>query len=234
MANIGKLSADEYRQALDDAMRDDDQVDQDEPGDFESEAERLAHVADKPRLRKDGKQVGSEWKKHQPLTAMQRAFAQGVIEGKTLKAAYRAAYNTNGGDATVSANANKLVRDPRIAKVLEEAWGETIEHLAEDAAASKRYVLKQLLALSKSSQPGTQLRALELMGKACGLFTPMVSEGDAPVSADQLKRELQAHIRLLERSTNVGAQDTVIKRLRVPVAVDDGQDGEGTVLQAPL
>jgi hypothetical protein len=233
MTNIGKLSADQYRAALDEAMRDDDQVDQDEPGDFESEADRLAHVADRPRVRKDGKPVGSEWKKHQPLTAMQRTFAQGVIEGKTLKAAYRAAYNTNAGDATVSANANKLVRDPRIAKVLEEAWGETIEHLAEDAAASKRYVLKQLLALSKSSQPGTQLRALELMGKACGLFTPMVSEGDAPVSADQLKRELQAHIRLLERST-ITAQDTVIKRLRVPVAVDDGQDGEGTVLQAPL
>ena len=233
MTNLGKLSADEYRAALDEAMRDDDQVDQDESGDFESEAERMAHVADKPRLRKDGKQVGSEWKKYQPLTVMQRAFAQGVIEGKTLKAAYRAAYNTNGGDATVSANANKLMRDPRIAKVLEEAWSETIEHLADDAAASKRYVLKQLLALSKSSQPGTQLRALELMGKACGLFTPAVSEGDAPVSADQLKRELQAHIRFLERST-ITAQDTVIKRLRVPVAVDDGQDGEGTVLQAPL
>jgi hypothetical protein len=233
MTNIGKLSADEYRAALDEAMRDDDQVDQDEPGDFESEADRLAHVADRPRLRKDGKQVGSEWKKHQPLTAMQRTFAQGVIEGKTLKAAYRAAYNTNAGDATISANANKLVRDPRIAKVLEEAWGETIEHLAEDAAASKRYVLKQLLALSKTGQDGTRLRALELMGKACGLFTPMVSEGDAPVSADQLKRELHAHMRLLERST-ITAQDTVIKRLRVPVAVDDGQDGEGTVLQAPL
>jgi hypothetical protein len=233
MANIGKLSADQYRAALDEAMRDDDQVDQEEPGDFESEADRLAHVADRPRTRKDGKPVGSEWKKHQPLTVMQRTFAQGVIEGKTLKAAYRAAYNTNAGDATVSANANKLVRDPRIAKVLEEAWGETIEHLAEDAAASKRYVLKQLLALSKTGQDGTRLRALELMGKACGLFTPMVSEGDAPVSADQLKRELHAHMRLLERST-ITAQDTVIKRLRVPVAVDDGQDGEGTVLQAPL
>jgi hypothetical protein len=233
MANIGKLSADEYRAALDDAMRDDDHVDQDEPGDFESEAERLAHGADKPRTRRDGKPVGSEWKKYQPLTALQRAFCQGVIEGKTLKAAYRAAYNTNAGDATVSANANKLMRDPRIAKVLEEAWGETIEHLADDAAASKRYVLKQLLALSKTGQDGTRLRALELMGKACGLFTPQVSEGDAPVSADQLKRELQAHIRFLERST-ITAQDTVIKRLRVPVAVDDGQDGEGTVLQAPL
>ena len=233
MTNIGKLSADQYRAALDEAMRDDDQVEQDEPGDFESEAERLAHVAEKPRTRKDGKPVGSDWKKYQPLTALQLKFCQGVIEGKTLKASYRAAYNTNAGDATVSANANKLMRDPRIAKVLEEAWGETIEHLADDAAASKRYVLKQLLALSKSSQPGTQLRALELMGKASGLFTPMVSEGDAPVSADQLKRELHAHMRLLERST-ITAQDTVIKRLRVPVAVDDGQDGEGTVLQAPL
>jgi hypothetical protein len=39
MTNIGKLSADEYRAALDEAMRDDDQVDQDEPGDFESEAD---------------------------------------------------------------------------------------------------------------------------------------------------------------------------------------------------
>jgi hypothetical protein len=234
MTNIGKLSADEYRQALDDAMRDDDQVDQEESGDFESEADRLAHDADRPRVRKDGKPVGSEWKKYQPLTALQLKFCQGVIEGRTLKASYRAAYNTNAGDATVSANANKLMRDPRIAKVLEEAWSETIEHLADDAAASKRYVLKQLLALSKAGQDGTRLRALELMGKACGLFTPMVSEGDAPVSADQLKRELQAHIRLLERSTGVSAQDTVIKRLRVPVAVDDGQDGEGTVLQAPL
>ena len=214
MSNIGKLSADEYRQALDDAMRDDDQVDQDEPGDFESVADRLAHDADRPRVRKDGKLVGTEWKKYQPLTAMQRAFAQGVIEGKTLKAAYRAAYNTNGGDATVSANANKLMRDPRIAKVLEEAWSETIEHLADDAAASKRYVLKQLLALSKSTQPGTQLRALELMGKACGLFTPMVSEGDAPVSADQLKRELASHLRLLkgDRSSVQDVQATAFKQ----------------------
>ncbi len=48
------------------------------------------------------------------------------------------------------------------------------------------------------SQPSTQLKALELMGKACGLFTPTEVQDKAPVTADQLKRELASHLKLLK------------------------------------
>jgi hypothetical protein len=127
---------------------------------------------------------------------------QGVIRGKSLRQAYRDAYgNDTGSDASISASANKLMNDPRVKHALKDAWAETIEHLSEDVSASKRYVLKGLLALSKDAQTeSSRLRALELMGKACGLFAPTEVTDKAVVTADQLKRELAGHIKLLEQS----------------------------------
>ena len=82
--------------------------------------------------------------------------------------------------------------------MLEDAWGETAEALTEDLAATKRYVLRQLLALSKGAkQEGSRLKALELMGKAAGVFTPSAETEVVAPSADQLKRELSGHLKLL-------------------------------------
>jgi hypothetical protein len=93
------------------------------------------------------------------------------------------------------------MKDPRVKKILEEAWEETVEHLSEDLAASKRYVLKGLLALSKGAkQEGTKLKALELMGKAAGLFTPTEVQDKAVITAEQLKKELAGHLRLLDQA----------------------------------
>jgi hypothetical protein len=62
-------------------------------------------------------------------------------------------------------------------------------------------VLKGLLALSKvAKQEGTKLKALELMGKAAGLFTPTEVQDKAVITADQLKRELAGHMKLLEQA----------------------------------
>ena len=148
------------------------------------------------------------------LSPRQVLFTQGVIQGKSLRQAYRDAFaNETGSDASISASANKLMRDPRIKKILEEAWEETIEHLSEDIVASKRYVLKGLLALSKKGkQEGTQLKALELMGKACGLFTPTEVKDKAVITADQLKRELAGHIKLLDQA-KASVLDVDAKRL---------------------
>jgi hypothetical protein len=82
--------------------------------------------------------------------------------------------------------------------MLEDAWGETAEALTEDLAATKRYVLRQLLALSKGAkQEGSRLKALELMGKAAGVFTPQADTEVTAPTADQLKRELSGHLKLL-------------------------------------
>ena len=181
-----------------------------------SEAERLAHLAQKPKRRIDGRPVGSDHRRGKGLTIAQHRFVAGVIRGDSLRKAYREAFENNtGSDASISASANKLMKDPRVVRALEDAWGQTVEHLIEDIVASKRYVLKGLLALSKAGkQEGTQLKALELMGKACGLFTPMEVQDKAPITADQLKRELAGHLKLLKGQL-VSVDDVQITSMRL-------------------
>lgn len=211
---MSKASKAEYKAELDAAMEDVDGWGDEDGHEDLSEAEQYAHAAESPRLRKDGLHKGSSTPRPKPLSPRQVLFCQGVIQGKSLRQAYRDAYaNDTGSDASISASANKLMKDPRIKRILEEAWEETVEHLSEDLAASKRYVLKGLLALSKvAKQEGTKLKALELMGKAAGLFTPTEVQDKAVITADQLKRELAGHMKLLEQS-KANVMDVDAKRL---------------------
>ena len=211
---MSKASKAEYKAELDQAMEEVDEWGAEESPDTLSEAEQYAHAAERPKLRKDGLHKGSDIRRPKPLSPRQVLFCQGVIQGKSLRQAYRDAYaNDTGSDASISASANKLMKDPRIKRILEEAWEETVEHLSEDLAASKRYVLKGLLALSKvAKQEGTKLKALELMGKAAGLFTPTEVQDKAVITADQLKRELAGHMKLLEQS-KANVMDVDAKRL---------------------
>ena len=196
---MSKTSKAEYKADLDRAMAEDDFVEDDESPETLSEAEQLAHSEERPRLRKDGEHRGSDIRRPKPISPRQALFCQRVILGDSLRTAYRSSYgNDTGSDASISASANKLMKDPRIKVILEEAWEETAEHLSEDLSASKRYVLKGLLALSKNAkQEGTKLKALELMGKASGLFAPTEVQDKAVVTADQLKRELSGHMKVL-------------------------------------
>jgi hypothetical protein len=127
------------------------------------------------------------------------AFVRAKISGMSNADAYREAYpDDHSSNRVISANAYKLTRHPVIGQMLEDAWGETAEALTEDLAATKRYVLRQLLALSKGAkQEGSRLKALELMGKAAGVFTPTTETEVAAPTADQLKRELSGHLKLL-------------------------------------
>jgi hypothetical protein len=166
-----------------------------------SEAERLAAHASPPPMRVDGKPKGADaYSRPKPLTASQMEFTKGMIIGKTMRQAYRDAYpNAKGNDQVITSSAYRLSKDERIQKALQEAWGETVEVLAEDVSATKRYVLKELLALSKGGkQEGSRLKALELMGRAAGMFQPQAAETTEKVSAEQLRKELSGHLKLLD------------------------------------
>jgi hypothetical protein len=200
-----KISKEEYLRALEIANQDDniDQNDNDESDGELSEAERLAAHALPPVLRADGKPVGTEnYTRARPLTPSQMMFAQGLIQGKTYRQAYRDAYpQQTGTDSSITTSAYKLSRDPRIQALIADALEETAEHLAEDMAGTKRYVMRQLVAHSKQAkQEGTKLKALELLGKASGLFAQVTGDKDEVVTAEQLKRELGMHLKLVKQS----------------------------------
>ena len=198
--SVGKSSKEEYMQALEDAGADDyqDEENQDE-GDL-SEAERYALHADAPPRRLDGNVVGSPTPRPRALTVSQCLFAQGVIQGKTYRQAYRDAYpNAKGSGESITASAYKLMRDARIQALVNDAWEQTADVLVDDIVASKRYILKQLVTHSKSAkQEGTKLKALELMGKAVGLFKHEDASKVDIATPEQLKRDLAVHLRLLD------------------------------------
>jgi hypothetical protein len=163
-----------------------------------SEAEQLAKLAPGPKARMDGSQRGLP--KHRALTIAQQAFVNNVIAGQTMKDAYRNAYPCdNSSEQTIATCAYKLSRHPRVAQMLNDAWGQTVEALADDLVAARRYVLRELVTHSREDkQEGSRLKALELLGKASGVFTQSTVETAPVVTADQLKRELSGHLRLLD------------------------------------
>ena len=151
--SVGKSTKEEYLQALEDAGQDDYQDDENQDEGELSEAERLALHADAPRLRMDGQVVGSPTPRPRALTVSQTMFATGVIQGKTYRQAYRDAYpNAKGSGESITASAYKLMRDSRIQTLVNDAWEQTADVLVEDVVASKRYILKQLVAHSKSAK----------------------------------------------------------------------------------
>ena len=201
-----KISKEEYLEALEAANVDDEVVlDADHIEQYQklgemSEAERLALHADSPTLRVDGRPHSSpRGERVRPLTVSQVAFSQGIIQGKTYRQAYKDAYpNAQGSDSSITTSAYKLSRDPRVQALVQDALDETVEHLAEDVAGTKRYVLKQLIAHSKGAkQEGTKIKALELLGKSVGLFIDKAEVKTEAVTAEQLKRELGQHLKLL-------------------------------------
>ena len=79
------------------------------------------------------------------------------------------------------------------------AWEESVEALTDDVQATRRYVVKSLLHMVQTSeQDSTRLRALEALGRASGAFTPAPAEKPQAVTPEQLRRELQGHLRLLD------------------------------------
>lgn len=197
---MDKLTKEDYLKALEEA-NEPDQIDKEENPEL-SEAERLAYQAPPPKKRVDGQVITSN--RIKALTGQQHAFVMGVIRGKTLRQAYRDAYpNDTSSDHVISTNANKLFKHPKVQEMLTEAWNEITENLVDDVSGTKRYVMKSLLELSKKGkQEGSQLKALELLGKATGLFNQVETKAEEVITSEQLKRELAGHLRLVRQKSS--------------------------------
>lgn len=192
----GRTSKEDLLRRLDEVMLDGD-GNKNNPTPGLSEAERLARDAVPPKRRVDGELQGTPRQK--PMTSSMMEFAKALIEGKTQLEAYRQAYpNGNATERTLKTAAWKLAQDPRVQKMLQEHWGQTVEALTDDAVAVKRYVIKSLVELSKDAkQEGSKLKALELMGKTVGMFKQTPQEDDESLTAEQLKLELAKHLKLV-------------------------------------
>ena len=128
------------------------------------------------------------------MTPKMRTFAKHVAEGCSPSESYRRAYDcSNSSSATVSANAGRLLKDPRVSEVLKQA--QQAEGITSDPTAIRLHVMRQLLHHANTMQTeSNQIRALELLGKAIGMFTDRVEAKVEEVDPEQLKAELERHL----------------------------------------
>jgi len=130
------------------------------------------------------------------LSPKMRLFAKLITEGHSPSESYRRAYDcSNSKSVTVSANACKLLKDPRVSEVVRQA--EQAESIISDPPALRAHILRQLLNHSNTMKTeSNQIRALELLGKTICMFTDKVETKVERVDPEQIKAELEK--RLLE------------------------------------
>ena len=72
------------------------------------------------------------------------------------------------------------------------------EEVLDNPLAVRAFVTRQLISLSKTAvQDANKIKALELLGKSIGLFSEAPEVTLPVITADELKLELMANIRLM-------------------------------------
>jgi hypothetical protein len=164
-----------------------------------SEAIRSAALQVEINTREDGKPHG-----HKPLaddvaeskktTTKMKLFASAISEGLSPAEAYRKVYDcANSTNATVMANANRLLNDSRITLLLEPVFQAKREMVINDELATRRFIMQELFEHAKNTDKvSDKLRALEMMGKSIGMFTDTGDRDENDLDVEKLKKELRA------------------------------------------
>jgi hypothetical protein len=144
--------------------------------------------------------------KEKRITPKMQAFVSNIAQGLSPKDAYRKAYDcSNSAESTIISSANELLKDSRITQLLESVWETVKENIVNDAVATKRHVMSELFkhAQNEEAQLSNRLKSLELMGRAVGMFTDKVETKVEEISTDQLKKELESSLALLDGKSGI-------------------------------
>ena len=140
------------------------------------------------------------------ITAKMQAFVSNIAQGMSPKDSYRKAYDcSRSAESTIMSSANELLKDPRITQLLESVWETVKENIVNDAIATKRHVMSELFkhAQNDEAQLSNRLKSLELMGRAVGMFTDKVETKVEEISTEQLKKELETSLALLDTKSGI-------------------------------
>ena len=132
------------------------------------------------------------------LTAKQENFVELLTQGSSQSSAYRGAYSTqNMSDKTVWEEASRLRRHPKVSTRILELEEEKEARRRIQAVSREERVLNELERIAFGDGPMTgKLKAMELLGKHIGFFTPKkVSEVER--SADDIHTEIYNRLEYL-------------------------------------
>ena len=134
------------------------------------------------------------------LTAKQKNFAELLTQGICQSSAYRGAYETqNMSDKTVWEEASRLRRHPKVSTRILELEEQKEARRRLQAVSREEKVLNELERIAFGNGPvAGRLKAMELLGKHIGFFTPK-KETEMERTSEEILSEI--HKRLNNIST---------------------------------
>ena len=114
------------------------------------------------------------------LTSKQEAFAEAVVSGKSLTAAYKAAYEAQGmSEEAVRVEASRLLIHPNVSLRVKSLNLEKEDQRRMLAVNRAERVLERLEKLADNAKSeSAKIRANELIGKTAGLFIEQIEVND--------------------------------------------------------
>jgi len=133
------------------------------------------------------------------LTAKQEQFALSIAEGTTQASAYRQAYDASGmKDGTVWSEAARLMRRPQVTARVEELRAEAEMVRRNLVVSREEFILHRLEhEATTAKNDGARVRALEVLGRAAGLFTEKIQIEKVERSASDLEAAIKARLERL-------------------------------------
>ena len=129
------------------------------------------------------------------LTANQENFVKLLNQGTSQTSAYKGAYDTqNMSDKTVWEEASRLRKHPKVSTRILELEKEKEDRRRLLAVSREERVLNELERMAFGHGPvAGKLKAMELLGKHIGLFTPK-KVPDVERTSEEILAEIQKRI----------------------------------------
>ena len=134
------------------------------------------------------------------LTAKQQNFVELLTQGTSQTSAYKGAYDTqNMSDKTVWEEASRLRRHPKVSTRILELEEQKEARRRLQAVSREEKILNELERIAFVNEPvAGRLKAMELLGKHIGFFTPK-KETEVERTSEEILSEI--HKRLNNIST---------------------------------
>ena len=133
------------------------------------------------------------------LSPRRERFAQLLAAGEGQSAAYRQCFNADGmKPQTVWSEASRLAATPQVSARLGVLQAAQAVEIVHDMAAIRSSVLARLSALADGAESeSARVRALELLGKASGLFEERPQNPAEQGSTIELRKRLETRLNLM-------------------------------------
>lgn len=159
------------------------------------------------------------------ITTKQARFAKLLAEGMPQVEAYRAVYSSSGNGNTQRVEAHRVATNPNVAPTIERERAHRERQEQRSARSRSGWIIERLVGeVEGGDSASARIRALELLGRASGLFDSGSDRESKRQTATELELIAELESRLVEILPGIGIIDAETIDTERAVSEDEKDD----------